>query len=59
VLPNALLAKLRIGNCNMVRAIETPNGIELRACDPELAKQLELAEVIMRKHHDVLKRLAE
>jgi hypothetical protein len=39
--------------------METPNGIELSAYDPVVARQMEVAERVMKKHRDVLRKLAE
>ena len=38
---------------------ETPRGIELSAYDEEFARQMEIAESIMREDRDVLRKLAE
>jgi putative addiction module antidote len=59
ILPRDLLAKLRVGKGDTVYAVETPNGIELTAYDPEFAAQMDAAEAIMREDRDVLKKLAE
>ncbi|NET71412.1 MAG: AbrB/MazE/SpoVT family DNA-binding domain-containing protein [Sphaerospermopsis sp. SIO1G2] len=59
VLSKELLAKLRVDKGDTLYAVETPNGIELTAYDPNFAAQMELAEEIMREDRDVLKKLAE
>lgn len=59
VLSKELLAKLRVEKGDALYAVETPNGIELRAYDPTFAAQMDVAERVMRKHRDVLKKLAE
>jgi putative addiction module antidote len=59
ILTKELLAKLRVDKGDMLYVIETPHGIELSAYDPEFAKQMGLAETIMRENRDVLKKLAE
>jgi putative addiction module antidote len=59
VLSKEILAKLRVGKGDKLYAIETPNGIELTAYNPEFAAQMDLAEDIMREDRDVLKKLAE
>jgi len=59
VLPKDILAKLRVGRGDLLYASETPDGIQLVPFDPELAKQLEMAEEIMRKDRDVLRKLKE
>jgi putative addiction module antidote len=59
VLPKDILAKLRVSKGDSVFAIETPNGIELTPYDPVIARQMDVAECVMRKHRNVLKKLAE
>ncbi len=59
VLSKELLAKLRVQKGDKLYVTETPNGIELTSYDPEFARQMELAEEIMRKDRDVLKELAK
>jgi len=59
ILSQDLLAKLRVGKGDMLYAVETPNGIELTPYDPDFARQMELAEEIMREDRDVLKKLAK
>lgn len=59
VLPKDVLEKLRVSKGDSLFAIETSTGIELTAYDPEMAKQMEAAEKVMREDRDVLKRLAE
>lgn len=59
VLPKDVLAKLRVDKGDSLYAIETPNGIELTAYNPEFATQMDSAEQIMRSDRDVLKKLAE
>jgi len=59
VLSKEILTKLRVGKGDTLYAIETPNGIELTAYNPEFAAQMDLAEGIMREDRDVLKKLAE
>lgn len=59
ILPKGILEKLRVSRGDSVLAIETPNGIELTTYDAEVVEQMEVAERVMRKHRDVLRRLAE
>jgi putative addiction module antidote len=54
-----MLEKLRVQKGDTIFAIETKHGIELTAYDPEVARQMEVAEKVMRKHRDVLRKLAE
>ena len=59
VLPKEILAKLHAGKGDLLYAKETPNGIELTPYNPEFARQMEMAEKIMREDRDVLRKLAE
>jgi putative addiction module antidote len=59
ILPKEVLEKLRVSKGDSLLAIETPNGVELSAYDPDVARQMEVAEQVMRKYRDVLKKLAE
>ena len=59
ILPKELLARLRVEKGDTVYLCETTEGFELRAYDPEFAKQMEIAERVMRKDRNVLKKLAE
>ena len=59
VLPKEMLERLRVGKGDVLYVVETPDGIELTPYDPEFASQMEVAERVMRKRRNVLKKLAE
>ncbi len=59
VLPKELLERLRAGKGDTLHVSETPNGLELTPYDEEFAKQMEVAEQVMRRRRDVLRKLAE
>ena len=59
VLPKAMLERLHVEKGDTVYVTETPEGIELTPYDPEFEKKLEIAKRVMRKHRDVLRRLAK
>ncbi|MCH7700196.1 MAG: AbrB/MazE/SpoVT family DNA-binding domain-containing protein [Planctomycetes bacterium] len=59
VLPRHLLERLRVKKGDILYALETPNGIELTAYDPEFGKQMGAAERVMREDRDALKKLGE
>lgn len=59
ILPKEVLEKLRVQKGDTLFAVETPNGIELTPYNPDFAKQMELAEKVMREDRDVLRKLAE
>ena len=58
VLPKELLARLRLGKGDALYATELPDGIKLSPFDPKFANQMEVAERIMRKDRNVLRKLA-
>jgi len=59
ILPKEILERLRVSKGDQLFVSETPNGIELSAHDPEIAEQMEAAEVIMRKNRNLLRKLAQ
>lgn len=59
ILGKDLLAKLRVGKGDTLYVVETPDGLELKPYDAEFVRQMEVAEKVMRKHRDVLRKLAE
>lgn len=59
VLPKEMLAQLRVGEGDELHVIETPDGIELRAYDPEIERQLEIARKIARRYRNTLRELAK
>ena len=59
VLPKELLEKLRVGQGDELMVLETPEGITLTSYDPEFARQMDVAERVMREDRDLLRKLAE
>lgn len=59
ILPRELLEKLRVSRGDELMVHETPDGIMLTAFDAEFARQMDVAEKIMREDRDLLRRLAE
>lgn len=59
ILPRDLLARLRLKKGDELHAVETPDGIRLTAYDPELARQMEVAEQVMQKRRALLHKLAQ
>ncbi len=59
VLPREILDRLHVEKGDSLYVLETPNGIELTPYNPELAKQMDAAEQVMREDRDVLRKLAE
>lgn len=59
VLPKDVLQRLRVDKGDVLYVVETPNGVELTAYNPEFAAQMEAAEQVMREDRDALRRLGE
>jgi len=59
ILPKEVLERLRVGRGDELMVRETPDGIVLSPYDPELAGQMDVAEKIMRKRRNLLRKLAE
>ncbi|MCC5866344.1 MAG: AbrB/MazE/SpoVT family DNA-binding domain-containing protein [Wenzhouxiangella sp.] len=59
ILPKELLEKLRVSRGDELMVHETPDGIMLSPFDAEFARQMEVAERIMRQDRDLLRKLAE
>jgi len=58
ILPKELLARLRVAKGDALYATELPDGIKLTPFDPGLARQMEVAERVMRKRRTLLNKLA-
>ncbi len=59
ILPKELLEQLNVGKGDTLYVLRTPGGIELTAYDKELAAQMDVAEGVMRRRRNLLKKLAE
>ena len=59
ILPKEILEKLRAQKGDTLMVLETKDGVELTSYDPAVAKQMEIAERVMREDRDVLRKLAE
>lgn len=58
ILPKELLTRLRLSKGDTLFATELPDGIKLTPYDPTLAGQMEVAEKVMRKRRNLLRKLA-
>lgn len=56
VLPKDVLARLRVGQGDVLELVETPTGVELV---PSREAQMKVAKEVMREDRDVLRKLAE
>lgn len=59
ILPKELLGRLKLVKGDTVFVTETPDGVALRAFDPDFSEQLEAARVIMKKRRSALHELAK
>ncbi len=59
VLPRELLAKLNIQKGDTLYVTETPDGIQLSPYNEEFAKTIEVAQDLMRRYRDTLRKLAQ
>lgn len=59
VLGKDLLVKLRVDKDDVLYVVETPNGIELRAYDPDFEKQMEVGRNIAKRYRNALRELAK
>jgi putative addiction module antidote len=59
VLPKEILARLHVEKGDSLYLVDTPDGIQLTPFDQNFADEMEAARRVMRKHRDVLRKLAE
>lgn len=60
ILPKDVLARLRVEQGDQLYLTESSDGsFRISAYDPEFARQMELAEEIMREDRDILRTLAK
>jgi putative addiction module antidote len=60
ILPKEVLARLRVSQGDQLYLTESPDGsFRISAYDPEFARQMGIAEEIMREDRDILRTLAK
>jgi putative addiction module antidote len=59
VLPKEVLARLKVDKGDTVFLTETPDGYQITPYDETFARQMEVAERVMRENRDVLRQLAK
>lgn len=59
ILPKAMLEHMRVGKGDFLQVLEIPDGYQVQPFDAEFAKQMAVAEKVMREDRDILRRLAE
>ena len=58
VLTKDILTRLKVQKGDTLYISDTRDGIELTPYDPEFAEEMEAGRKVMRKHRDVLRKLA-
>jgi putative addiction module antidote len=59
VLTKEIMARLKVQKGDTLYISETPRGIELTPYDQDFAEEMEAGRKVMRKHRDVLRKLAQ
>ena len=59
VLPREILQRLKVGEGDVLHAVETTDGIMLTALDPEVASQLRAGREVMNQYPETLRALAQ
>jgi putative addiction module antidote len=59
VIPKEMLERLNVGNGDELFAMETPGGYLITAHDPEVERQLKIAQKIMDEYEETLRLLAK
>ena len=59
VLPNEVLAKLRVEKGDTLTVTETSDGVAMTSFDERKQRQLDAAEKVMRKNRNMLRKLAQ
>ena len=59
VLPKEILNHLHVEKGDSLYITESPDGIQLTPYDEDFVAEMEAAKRVMRKHRDVLRKLAE
>jgi putative addiction module antidote len=59
VLPKEILAKLNVKKGDTLYVTETPDGVQLTAYRADFDQTMQVAQDIMRRYRDTLRKLAE
>lgn len=59
ILPKELLEKLRVSKGDTLTVTETPDGLNLNPYSEKVARQMEVAEQVMRNNRNMLRKLAQ
>jgi putative addiction module antidote len=58
-LPKEVTDRLKVKKGDPIYLTESPDGYRLTAYDPEFARQMEVAEKVMLRYKDALRRLSK
>ncbi len=59
ILPKEALGRLHAEKGDHVFLVETPNGYEITAYDPDFERQMKLGKQVMRRYRNALRELAK
>ncbi len=59
ILSKELMEKLRVSKGDTLTVTETPDGLNLSPYDEKVARQMEVAEQVMRNNRNMLRKLAQ
>ena len=59
ILPREVIARLKVVEGDNLNLTEGPEDYRLSAYDPEIARQVEVGEKIMRRYRNTLRELAK
>lgn len=59
VIPEEMLARLKVGTGDVLYAIETAEGYLLTPYDPAIAEEIKLGERFLKQYRDTFKALAK
>ena len=59
ILPKELLEKLRVSKGDTLTVTESPTGVNLTAYDEKIARQMQVAEQVMKDNRNMLRKLAQ
>jgi putative addiction module antidote len=59
ILPREVLTRLKIAEGDSLNLTEGPEDYRLSAYDPEIARQVEVGQKIMRRYRNTLRELAK
>ncbi len=59
VFPKEMLARMKVGDGDVLHVIDTPDGVILTPLDPAIAEQVNVGRDLMRRYRNTLSVLAK